>query len=75
VQVDDGFQAQVGDWFATKPTFPHGLRWLAEQVRARGQTPGLWLAPYMVRSVAQLLREHPDWFLRGPRGRHAGGFG
>ncbi len=68
VQLDDGFQAQVGDWFGTKPTFPHGLRWLSEQIRAHGSTPGLWLAPYIVRSDAQLNTQHPDWFLRNRRG-------
>ena len=69
VQIDDGFQAQVGDWFETKPTFGHGLRWLAAEIRAEGHAPGLWLAPYMVRSDARLLREHPDWFLRHADGR------
>jgi alpha-galactosidase len=69
IQVDDGFQAQVGDWFETRPTFPHGLRWLAEQIRANGNTPGLWLAPYIVRSDARLNAEHPEWFLRNRRGQ------
>ncbi|MGH2523031.1 MAG: glycoside hydrolase family 36 protein, partial [Anaerolineales bacterium] len=69
VQLDDGFQAQVGDWFETKPTFPRGLKWLAAEIRAHKQTPGLWLAPYMVRSDARLLRQHPNWFLRDARGR------
>lgn len=68
VQIDDGYQAQVGDWFKTKPTFPHGLKWLAEQIRAQGSTPGLWLAPYIVRSDAEINRQHPDWFLRDARG-------
>jgi alpha-galactosidase len=71
VQLDDGYQAQVGEWFETKPTFAHGLRWLADQIRARGQVPGLWLAPYIVRSGAQLLRQHPDWLLQRPDGRLA----
>lgn len=71
VQLDDGFQAQVGDWFETKPTFPHGLRWLADRIRDHNLTPGLWLAPYIVRSDARLLRQHPDWFLRDARGRLA----
>lgn len=69
VQIDDGFQAQVGDWFETKPTFGHGLRWLAAEITRQGHAPGLWLAPYMVRSDARLVREHPDWFLRHPNGR------
>jgi alpha-galactosidase len=71
VQLDDGYQAQVGDWFETKPTFARGLAWLAAEVRAQGQVPGLWLAPYMVRSDARLLREHPGWFLRESNGRRA----
>jgi alpha-galactosidase len=71
VQVDDGFQAQVGDWFETKPTFARGLKWLAAEIRAQDHVPGLWLAPYMVRSDAILLREHPDWFLRTSAGRRA----
>ena len=69
VQLDDGFEAQVGDWFETKPTFARGLRWLAAEIRGRGQSPGLWLAPFMVRSDAQILRDHPDWFLRDASGR------
>jgi alpha-galactosidase len=69
VQLDDGFQAQVGDWFETKPTFPHGLAWLSEQIRARDCTPGLWLAPYIVRSDAKLNDQHPEWFLRDAGGR------
>jgi alpha-galactosidase len=71
VQLDDGFQAQVGDWFETKPTFPHGLRWLSDRIRAKDLTPGLWLAPYIVRSDARLLRQHPEWCLRDARGRLA----
>lgn len=71
VQLDDGFQQQVGDWFATKPTFPRGLRPLAEDIRQAGYTPGLWLAPFIARSDAALVRRHPEWFLRAPNGRWA----
>jgi len=67
VQLDDGFQAQVGDWFATKDTFPHGLPWLSEAIRAGGHTPGLWLAPFIARSDAALVRQRPDWFLKDDR--------
>ena len=69
IQIDDGYQTQVGDWFGTKPTFASGLKWLTDRVRANGHTPGVWLAPYMVRSDAQLWRDHPDWLLRGADSR------
>lgn len=72
VQIDDGFQAQVGDWFDTKPTFASGLPWLTAHIRQQGFTPGLWLAPYIVRSDAQLNRLQPEWFLRDRQGRRAG---
>lgn len=71
VQLDDGFQKNIGDWFELNAKFPHGLPWLTEQIRARGHTPGLWLAPYIVRQDAQLRSAHPDWFLRDARGRLA----
>ena len=67
IQLDDGFQAQVGDWFATKNTFPHGLPWLSETIRSGGHTPGLWLAPFIARSDAALVRQRPDWFLKDDR--------
>jgi len=69
VQLDDGYQTQVGDWFGTKPTFPSDLKTLTDRVRARGHTPGVWLAPFIVRADARLWRDHPDWLLRGPSGR------
>lgn len=64
VQLDDGFQAQVGDWFATKDTFPRGLTWLSDKIRGDGHTPGLWLAPFIARGDAALVRQRPDWFLK-----------
>ncbi len=69
-QLDDGYQADVGDWFERNDTFgPHQLGWLAGRIRAEGLTPGLWLAPFGVKPTARLGREHPDWLLRGAGGR------
>lgn len=64
VQLDDGFEPNVGDWFAANAKFPSGLRSIAGSIRARGFTPGLWLAPFIARPDSQLAREHPDWFIR-----------
>jgi alpha-galactosidase len=69
VQIDDGFEHQVGDWFSFAPGFPHGVAPLAEEIRTAGLTPGLWLAPFIVHPGSQLAREHPDYLLKGAAGR------
>jgi alpha-galactosidase len=69
VQLDDGFEAEVGDWLAVNEKFPHGLAWLAECVRNAGLTPGLWLAPFILKSSSRTARDHADWLLHDERGR------
>ncbi len=64
-QIDDGYQAQVGDWFNFAATFPQGVAPLAEKIASDGLTPGLWLAPFIVHPKSRLAAEHPDWLLRG----------
>ncbi len=68
VQLDDGFQADIGDWISWNEKFPHGPAWLAQQIRDAGFTPGLWLAPFMAASTSSLYREHPDWVVRDEAG-------
>lgn len=68
LQIDDGYQAALGDWLVTNEKFPHGLRFLAEQIRAAGIKPGLWLAPFMVEERSSLLVEHPDYVVHDSRG-------
>lgn len=65
VQIDDGFEAQIGDWLAFSPGFPHGVAPLADEIRQAGFTPGLWLAPFIVHPRSKLAAEHPEWLLRG----------
>ena len=69
LQIDDGFEAQVGDWFSFSPAFPEGLAGLAAEIRTAGFTPGLWLAPFIVHPGSRLAADHPDWLLRGPQDR------
>jgi alpha-galactosidase len=64
VQVDDGYQAAIGDWLTVNEKFPHGMAWLAERIHERGFKAGLWLAPFLVGARSRLLAEHPDWLVR-----------
>jgi alpha-galactosidase len=62
VQVDDGHQAEIGDWLARSPRFGP-LQDLAGRILATGREPGLWTAPFLVGARSRLAREHPDWLV------------
>jgi alpha-galactosidase len=67
-QLDDGYQAQVGDWLETAPHFSEDLGLLAKEITKSGLTPGLWLAPFILHRKSRVAKEHPDWLLRNPWG-------
>src|SRR4030095_9268499 len=67
--IDDGYQRAVGDWLEPNQKFPHGMRWLAERIRAAGFDAGIWLAPFLVRPEARLFRARPEWLLRTASGQ------
>jgi len=68
IQLDDGYMRAVGDWYECNSRFPHGLGWLASQVRQAGYTPGIWLAPFIALRRSRLFQEHRDWFVKGMDG-------
>lgn len=71
IQVDDGFQRQVGDW-ACNERFPDGWAPVIERIRAAGSVPGVWLAPLAVHESTAVFRDHQDWFQRDVHGGLAG---
>ena len=68
LQVDDGWQMDVGDWEANQK-FPSGMKALANKIKSTGCKAGLWLAPLIATKSSQLFHEHSDWFLHDERGR------
>jgi alpha-galactosidase len=71
VQIDDGYQADIGDWLTVNEKFPRGMEWLASEIKAAGYTPGLWLAPFLLSESSATFREHPDWVIRDEAGEPA----
>ncbi len=71
VQIDDGYQAGIGDWLTPNEKFPHGMTWLAERIHERGFKAGLWLAPFLAGANSRLFAEHPDWLVRSESGAPA----
>jgi alpha-galactosidase len=68
IQIDDGFEAKIGDWLDFSPHFPEGVEPLSREINAAGFFPGLWLAPYILHRKSRLAREHPEWLLRNRYG-------
>ncbi len=69
VQIDDGFESQIGDWFTFTPEFPCGVAPLADRIKQAGYLPGLWLAPFILHPKAEIIKQHPDWLLRKENGK------
>jgi len=63
-QLDDGYQAAIGDWLETNERFPSPLDALAADITAAGRRAGLWLAPFLVAPDSRVATEHPDWLAR-----------
>ena len=64
VQVDDGYEMDIGDWLDVRPEFG-SLERLAARIRALGLRPGIWIAPFMVSPGSALARKHPHWLVAG----------
>jgi len=69
VQVDDGYQASIGDWLTPNEKFPHGMGWVANQIREAGFKAGLWLAPFLIGADSRLWKDHPEWAVQYTPGR------
>ncbi|HEX6570101.1 MAG TPA: glycoside hydrolase family 36 protein, partial [Acidimicrobiales bacterium] len=69
-QLDDGYQAAIGDWLTPNGDFPSGLPGVAEAIVAAGHRPGVWLAPFLAAPDSGLAADHPDWLARTADGAH-----
>ena len=74
VQIDDGWQGRGDgygtnrDWFVTcKRDFPHGMKFLANYIRAKGFRPGIWCIPFS-QSDRKLYKRQPGLFVHRPDG-------
>jgi len=69
IQIDDGYQSRVGDWLTFNSRFPDGVKNLAQEIRTKGFTPGIWLAPFILHPGSKTAQKHPDWLLRDEKRR------
>jgi alpha-galactosidase len=69
VQIDDGYQAAMGDWLTTGKAFGGDVRGVLKEIAARGFRPAIWVAPFVAEANSQVFKEHPDWFVKDADGQ------
>jgi alpha-galactosidase len=63
VQIDDGYQSEIGDWLAPRPAWAEGTEAVARDITSAGLRAGIWTAPFLAGENSQLLADHPSWAL------------
>jgi alpha-galactosidase len=61
-QVDDGYEAEIGDWLSAKPGYPD-LGGLAGAIKEKRFRAGIWAAPFSAAETSRLFAEHPEWMV------------
>jgi alpha-galactosidase len=69
VQLDDGYQAEIGDWLDLSGRF-ESLGDLVGRIRERGRRAGIWVAPFLVGARSRLAAGNPEWLVRGAGAGH-----
>jgi alpha-galactosidase len=64
VQIDDGYQAEIGDWLTLSDRFP-SLQDAVDRIRRCGRRAGIWVAPFLLGTRSAVLARHPDWVIGG----------
>ncbi len=67
-QIDDGYQTKVGDWLSIKPSFPRGMKAMANEIHHKGYKAGLWLAPFVCESKSDIFKNKKHWLLKDEKG-------
>lgn len=68
VQIDDGWQREIGSWREVNDRWGEPLDTVARDIRAAGLTAGIWTAPFLAIENGTLAREHPEWLVQNTSG-------
>ena len=59
--LDDGWQAAMGEWTASRKRFPNGLEPIIRRINEAGMEAGVWLSLLAVAGNLDLYKDHPEW--------------
>ena len=68
IQIDDGYQANMGDWLKVGKSFNGGIKDVLLKIKAEGFQPGIWVAPFICDTNSSVYKEHKDWLVKDSSG-------
>jgi len=68
IQLDDGFQKLFGDWDGNV-YFPHGMKWLSDEIKKLGFQSGIWTGPYTISLNHEIAEKKPEWLFHDGSGK------
>jgi len=68
IQLDLGWQKWYGCNEADPERFPNGMKWMAEQIHARGLKAGICIVPFCATPDAPITQSHPEYMLHDSEG-------
>ena len=66
--IDDGWQANYGDWKVDTTKFPNGLKPVFDYIKSLGMKPGLWISVGTAERASLVYRQHTEWFIKNKEG-------
>ncbi|HOM11516.1 MAG TPA: alpha-galactosidase [Spirochaetota bacterium] len=69
IQIDDGYQATIGEWTTVRGSFTAAMRYIADTIKGYGFTPGIWYSPFIVSKDSRIFKENKSWILKDNNGK------
>ena len=60
--IKEDWSPTIGSWLPSSSRWPHGLKFVLDQIRQHGMIPGLWLEPEVAGAKSQLSQKPDSWF-------------
>ena len=62
-ELHEDWSQTIGAWQPSATRWPHGLKYVLDQIRQAGMVPGLWLEPEVAGAKSVLAQKPDNWFL------------
>jgi alpha-galactosidase len=60
--IKEDWSPTIGSWQPSSSRWPHGLKFVLDQIKRNGMIPGLWLEPEVAGAKSLLAQKPDNWF-------------